>query len=60
MINCKAKIKEAGATRERRCPMPVLPGQDCCPLHFIIEKRMLGRKQRYEKLFKVDRSGASQ
>jgi len=40
----------------RQCPAMALPGEDYCPLHFTIKKRMEERKGKFERPFKYSES----
>jgi len=50
-IRCQAEIKPPGATHFYRCPLPALPGEDYCPLHLVLERRLLERGDRIKRFF---------
>jgi len=56
MVRCQFMMKPLWMIEPRQCPALVLPGEDYCPLHFIMKKRMEERKEKFERPFKYSES----
>ena len=50
-LRCQAEIKPPGATHIYRCPLPALPGESYCPLHLVLGRRLLERRDRIKRFF---------
>jgi len=50
-LRCQAEIKPPGATHFYRCPLPALPGEDFCPLHLVLGRRLLERRDKIKRFF---------
>jgi len=48
---CRAEIGVPRTRKVVRCPAPTLPGEDYCPMHFLLAKRFFERKARMERFF---------
>jgi len=45
--SCKAEEGVLGTSLTRPCPNPALPGEDYCPLHLVLVKRLEERHRRW-------------
>ena len=48
---CIAVIKTAGRGPFKRCPLPTMPGEVNCPLHFVMGGRIIERARKSRKGF---------
>lgn len=46
ILACKAEIGVPGTRLTRPCPEPAVPGEDYCPLHHVLVKRLEERHQK--------------